>query len=248
MANCLRRAVLVAVKKETELMNIQRLIRILAVLLSVGVLAIALSACNRPASRGLETASSEGGSFPIPGATDQNMGGIDVSALSTQTAQAIIAPPIVQQGTPGVPLAVTETPVAPPPAGATAPPAGPVSTTTYVVATPGGPPTSYTMQAGEFLYCIARRFDVNPEDLLTLNGLYNPDLVQPGDTLLIPQSSSYVGVRARIPHPDTHTVHGGDTLNSIACEYGDVSPDMIALQNLLSYPVNLSAGDVLIIP
>jgi LysM repeat protein len=48
-------------------------------------------------------------------------------------------------------------------------------------------------------------------------------------------------------HPGFYKIQTGDTLNSIACYYGDVSPDMIALQNHLTSTV-LPVGEVLIIP
>ena len=49
----------------------------------------------------------------------------------------------------------------------------PTATSTPVVfptSTPGRPET-YTLQQDEFLYCIARRFNVNPADLISLNGI-----------------------------------------------------------------------------
>ena len=231
-------------------MTTQRLIRISAVLLVVGVLAFTMAACQMPASRGPETATPIGGNFPIPGATDTSGGGIDVGALSTQTAQALITPPVISIETQLAQPAVTETPVAPVPGGSSpvpgagSPPAEPVN---YVVATPGRPNT-YELQPGEFIYCIARRFDVNPVDLLVLNGLGGDPFLQPGYVLSIPQSGSFPGERSLIDHPATYTVAAGETIFSIACAFGDVSPDMIALQNHLSWPVNFSAGDVIIIP
>jgi LysM repeat protein len=225
-------------------MNTHRLLHFATLLLLVGMLAAALTACELTASQGPVTATPAGGNFPIPG-TDQNMGGIDVSTFSTQTAQAMITPPVIQQGTPYAPPAVTETPVPAAPAEATTAPVGPV---TYVQATPGGAPASYTLQKGEFPFCIARRFDVNPYDLLSLNGLTDTTVVQPGTTLRIPQSGSWPGDRSLINHPANYTVRAGDTIYSIACAFGDVSPDMIALQNSLSSPFTLNSGQVLVIP
>jgi LysM repeat protein len=225
-------------------MNTHRLLHFATLLLLVGMLAAALTACELTASQGPVTATPAGGNFPIPG-TDQNMGGIDVSTFSTQTAQAMITPPVIQQGTPYAPPAVTETPVPAVPAEATSAPAEPV---TYVQATPGGAPASHTLQPGEFPFCIARRFDVNPYDLLSLNGLSDTTVVQPGTTLRIPQSGSWPGDRSLINHPANYTVRAGDTIYSIACAFGDVSPDMIALQNSLSSPFTLNSGQVLVIP
>lgn len=228
-------------------MNTHRFLRFATFFLLVGILAAALSACELSASEGPATATPAGGSFPIPG-TDQNMGGIDVSTFSTQTAQAMITPPVIQQGTPYAAPAVTETPVPAAPVEATTAPVEPAAPVTYVQATPGGAPASYTLQAGEFPFCIARRFDVNPYDLLSLNGLGENTVVQPGTTLRIPQSGSWPGDRSLLNHPTNYTVRAGDTIFSIACAFGDVSPDMIILQNSLSSPFTLNSGQVLVIP
>ena len=48
--------------------------------------------------------------------------------------------------------------------------------------------TTYTLQAGEYPYCIARRFNVNPAELLNLNGLTSSSHVTPGRVLQIPQT------------------------------------------------------------
>lgn len=228
-------------------MKTLRSIRFVTLFLIVGMLAAALSACELSASRGPETATPAGGNFPIPG-TDQNMGGIDVSAFSTQTAQAMITPPVIEPGQPYMPPAVTETPVPALPPQATSAPVNPAAPVTYVEATPGGPPASYTLQAGEFPFCIARRFDVNPYDLLALNGLGTTSVVQAGTTLRIPQTGSWPGDRSLLDHPTNYTVRAGDTIFSIACDFGDVSPDMIILQNALTSPYTLSSGQVLVIP
>lgn len=225
-------------------MKTQTFMRFTSLLLLFGMLAATLSACELSASRGPETATPAGGNFPIPG-TDQNMGGIDVSAFSTQTAQSLITPPIIAAETPLAPPAVTDTPLPVLPAATTAAPAGPA---TYIQATPGGPPATYTLQPGEFPFCIARRFDVNPYDLLALNGLSDSSVVQPGTTLRIPQSGSFPGDRSLLDHPTNYTVRAGDTIYTIACDFGDVSPDMIALQNGLSAPFALTTGQVLVIP
>lgn len=228
-------------------MNTKRFLHYVTLLLIVGILAAALSACELTASQGPATATPVGGSFPIPG-TNQNTGGIDFNTLSTQTAQAMITPPVIDQATPYAPPAVVETAVPVEPPQATAVPAEPTQPVTYVQATPGGPPANYTLQPGEFPFCIARRFDVNPYDLLSLNGLSDTSLVQPGTTLRIPQSGSWVGDRSLINHPASYTVRTGDTIYSIACAYGDVSPDMIVLQNNLSAPYTLTTGQTLVIP
>jgi LysM repeat protein len=112
-----------------------------------------------------------------------------------------------------------------------------------------GIPASYTLQNGEWPFCIARRFDVNQYELLNINGLTLNSRPQVGFTLKIPQTgNNFVGELSLKDHPADYTVKAGDTLYTIACAFGDTSPDMIALANDLSAPYDLSAGQTLRIP
>ncbi len=119
-------------------------------------------------------------------------------------------------------------------------PGSPAPTATavmYVQATPGGPPASYTLAEGEFPFCIARRFDVNQNELLELNGLTAESFVYAGQVLEIPQTGNpFDGTRTLQEHPTTYEIQSGDTLNTIACYFGDLSPDIISLQNNLKHP------------
>jgi LysM repeat protein len=117
-----------------------------------------------------------------------------------------------------------------------------------VIAT-AGVPSSYTLKQGEHPYCIARRFDIDPIQLLAVNGIGSDTVISPGLTLTIPQGTSgFPPPRALRSHPATYTVQSGDTIYGIACLYGDVDPLAIAQANGLSEPYNLSAGTVLNIP
>jgi LysM repeat protein len=110
-------------------------------------------------------------------------------------------------------------------------------------------PAEYTLQEGEFLYCIARRFDLNPADLLELNDIGEDDLLSPGTVLQIPSTGSWGGDgRVLHAHPTTHTVSSGETVYTIACYYGDVSPEAIIAVNNLAEPYKLSVGQELAIP
>jgi spore germination protein YaaH len=105
------------------------------------------------------------------------------------------------------------------------------------------------LQNGEFPYCIARRFNVDPDALLSASGLTSPDLYYPGLTLTIPQSGAFPGGRMLATHPTTYSVLSGDeTLYSVACKFGDIDPATIASANAISISAKLTAGQKLQIP
>ena len=110
-------------------------------------------------------------------------------------------------------------------------------------------PATYTLQEGEFPFCIARRFDLDPQALLSLNNLGPNDRPPAGTALQIPQTGNWTaGDRSLNPHPTTHTVLAGQTVFSIACFYGAVSPEAIIAVNSLQEPYTLTAGQTLEIP
>jgi LysM repeat protein len=112
-----------------------------------------------------------------------------------------------------------------------------------------GKPSSWTLQTGEFPYCIARRFNVNPSELLRLNGLSTDSLVFAGMTLKIPQTGdTFPGSRSLKSRPTNYTVAAGDNIYSIACQFGDADPYAIAAANGLTSPYRLNAGQSLYIP
>ena len=113
----------------------------------------------------------------------------------------------------------------------------------------GSRPATYTLQKGEFPYCLARRFDVDPDALLSLNGLSGGNIYYPNLTIKIPQSGSFPGTRALRNHPATYTVaSSSDTVYGIACLFGDVDPAAIAQANNISVGAALTAGQQLSIP
>lgn len=112
-----------------------------------------------------------------------------------------------------------------------------------------GRPTTYTLQSGDFPYCIARRFNVDPDELMALNNLTDGMILQPGLVLNIPQTGkSFPGERALRPHPTTYTVQLDDTIYKVACLFGDVDPIYLAAYNAIPSPYTLTTGRVLNIP
>lgn len=205
--------------------------------LIVGV-SLAIGACTRSAST-LPAPTGEAGAT-ASGLTAQQATMESVrSALLTQTAQA---------GESGAPTA-TEAPTAGPTSALGETAVVPTATSAQLAPPTPGIPSTYTLKEGEFPYCIARRFNVDPSSLLAANGMTPSSAVSPGLTLTIPQDASpFPPPRALRSHPSTYTVQVGDTINSIACLFGDVDPNAIAAANGLSSPYTLTPGTVLTIP
>jgi LysM repeat protein len=194
---------------------------------------------------------------PFPSA-ENPMAQIEEFAKQTSAAQTTVAnggtpatpqPLVTVTGTVGTPVPTTAVAVTPTNAipGATTAVVASGPTNTAIPA--GVRPASYTLQDGEFPYCIARRFNVDPDALLSASGLTSPDLYYPGLTLTIPQSGAFPGSRMLATHPTTYTVSSGDqTIYGIACIYGDLDPSAIASANGISASADLTAGQALKIP
>lgn len=237
--------------------------RLLLIILTSILMLVLASACVRPASTPPSSVASPttAGEFPVPGATDDVMSQLEKAA--TQTLMAMQGTPQVQPTNPvvvGTPSGQETAVVVQPTAGApttapevqpTAVPQAAAATVTPVPVPPATPgkPSSWTLQTGEFPYCLARRYDVNPAELLRLNGLSANSFFYAGEVFKIPQSgSSFPGNRRLKAHPTNFTVSSGDNIYSIACKYGDVDPYAIATANGLSSPYNLNVGQNLYIP
>ena len=182
----------------------------------------------------------QGGAAPQETALPPTAGGQEGGEVATAApggeeggGQAPTQAPVVEQPTAAAPVST----------------ATPAPTLVVVpTATPGRPAT-YTLMGGEFPYCIARRFNVNPVELLSQSGLSQNSQPAAGTTLTIPQTGNpFPGDRTLRDHPTTYTVRSGDNIYGIACLFGDVSPDAIAYANNLSAPYSLTAGQTLQIP
>lgn len=202
--------------------------------------ALALGACTRSASTPPPSAAGTEGTPSGLSAQQATMEAVR-SELLTQTAQASVGEEPTSEA--------TETPEPTDVVEVTAAPTSASAATAAPTQASGGVPTSYTLHEGEHPFCIARRFDIDPTQLLNANGLDTDSVISPGMTLTIPQnSSSFPGERVLYDHPDTYTVASADTLYGIACYYGDVYPEAIAQANGLTEPYDLTPGSVLNIP
>jgi LysM repeat protein len=141
------------------------------------------------------------------------------------------------------------------------PDSNPRSVTAPTPVNPGpGPQTSsfkYTVQEGDTLFDIALKYGVTIESVVTLNEIAIPELIHPGQVLLIPGESSAqprptaVSTSKPIAGPDSspisYTIQSGDTLFDIALRYG-VTVDAIVAANQIPNPASIRPGQTLVIP
>ncbi len=202
----------------------------------VVLLALGLAACNRSASQGPGGSTSPQGTSAMP----------NPNALSNEfMTQTAVAQQSGEQGN-VQPVAPTNTPM--PQVVPTAIPTQEPTPLPQPSPTPGIP-GQYVLQKGEFPYCIARRFNINPDELLAANNLSKSAQSFPGQTLAIPKGAKpFPGKRALLPHPASYTVKSGDTIYTIACAFGDVDPAAIVAANNLEAPYSLTVGQQLNVP
>ena len=136
-----------------------------ALIMMVLLLSLVVSGCNLSSSKGIDEPPTVEAEIPFPVGDTTNR--VTEMAVETQIAAdggntnvEPTAEPVVNTPEP------TQPPVVVVPS-----------------ATPGTPAT-YILQEGEHPYCIARRFNVNPNDLVAINGISG--YVAPGTTLKSP--------------------------------------------------------------
>lgn len=100
---------------------------------------------------------------------------------------------------------------------------------------------TYTVQTGDTLSGIASAYGTSWQHLADINGLANPDMIYPGQVLVVDGSAP-----APAPAQQTYTVQTGDTLSGIASAYG-TSWQHLADINGLSDPDVIYPGQVLVI-
>ncbi len=219
-------------------------------LMAVLILSVALSGCERPAStapaaiQGVGTTPTQETAFPQPTLQSGNVQDI---LSQTQTAAAGLAS--------GGPTEVVPTNTKAPKAVATPKPTKKPAKEKSQNNAPFQPnlnperPATYTLKAGEFPICIARRYNLDVPSLLSLNGLAMDSRPKAGTKLKIPETGTWnLGSRALHEHPAQYTVKSGDSFYSIACYFGNLLPDDVAGANGMELSDKLSAGTVLDIP
>jgi LysM repeat protein len=206
-------------------------------------LAVAGCTCERKALPDVEpTAVGAQEAPPDEGMPDQTAI-FQTAQANSATAQASApdeteeSPTVEPTAPPPTEVSPTEVPpTAIPPTAAPAPTTLPSSGTT----------TTYTVQRGDTLYSIARRYGTTVEAIAAANGIANPSRIRVGQILKISGTSG-----VPVPPPSsggtTYVVQRGDNLFRIALRYG-ISYVYLAQYNGISDPSRIYVGQVIRIP
>ena len=109
-----------------------------------------------------------------------------------------------------------------------------VSVMRYGVENPAGSTGMHTVLEGDTVYSISKHYHLPIRDIITVNKLSAPYVLN-------------VGYRMKLPAPNEYTVRKGDTLGSIANMF-DTSAYELARTNYLESPYTLQIGQVLRLP
>ncbi len=215
----------------------------LALIVLMIALTLALAGCNR--ERPAPTSTSSTPTLKLGTLTPAPPGAaVTKVTLPSQTGQpsGAATPVPLTQGSPMPPTAASLS-TSTPPAAASQPPAA--------ASTPvrSASDSTYVIQRGDTLAKIATRYGVTVKQLTDLNGIKNPNMIVPGQTLKIP------GTTTTVPAPTssssgsqkTYTVQAGDNLAGIATKFG-VTVQALQQANNLSNPDQIYTGQILKIP
>ncbi len=222
----------------------------LALLVLIAALVVGMSACTRqkprPASPQAEVVATETPvealvtTVPSPPATTIRVTEEATPTLVTGLPTLTPTPAVGEEATPPPPVvsSPTSTPQTTPTAIATAPVPPPTAVS-------GAEVTYYTVQPGDTLSSIARRFNITVEALMRANDIPNPHSIDVGRELVIPKAGEGP------PTPGggrVHIVQPGENLFRIALRYGVTIEDIVRANDDIVDPRYIYVGQRLTIP
>lgn len=114
------------------------------------------------------------------------------------------------------------------------------------VGLPSAVSTTYRVAAGDTLSSIAARFGTSYQALASANHIANPNLIYPGQVLVVSGASSAAAPASYRPSGSggSYTVRAGDTLSSIAARFGTTYQTLASI-NGIANPNLIQVGQVL---
>jgi LysM repeat protein len=107
--------------------------------------------------------------------------------------------------------------------------------------------STVVVQPGETLSEIAERNGMGLQQLMRLNGIQNPSMVEAGRRLVVAGGSTAAGSGIRNSRSFSYTVKEGETLSELAERY-DTTVQLLLQRNRIGSPSELQAGSQLLIP
>ena len=104
----------------------------------------------------------------------------------------------------------------------------------------------YTIQSGDTLSSIARRYNTTVDELVRLNNIQNPNRIYAGETLLIPTKNNSISSGSDDKNNTIYIVRKGDTLTSIAKKFNTTVNNIVKNNNIIN-PNLIYPGQRLII-
>jgi LysM repeat protein len=102
--------------------------------------------------------------------------------------------------------------------------------------------TTYTVKNGDTLFNISQQYNIRWDLIAQLNGLSEPYILRPNDSLKIPQATT-----SQVPGK-IYTVKAGDTLADIAKQFNITTADIIAVNPNLQRSDLITPGQVVRLP
>lgn len=202
----------------------------------------------------------EGFQTPIP-TLDLGQPTIEPTVAPTIPAQRT-EPPLIQptvepiQPTNPPPQTPIGTPIIPP----TATVGGVDPTLATPTPLPTDPPCEYTVERNDTFYAIARKLKITPQELIDANPRSNPNALQIGEKLHIPNCKSAgtpaptvsgtLGAATALPAgiQAVYIIQPGDTLGKIAQRYGVTVQEIVRANGFANENVTLNVDQKLLIP